>query len=70
MEEVLKQVVAGNNHIHSVMIESNLKGGSQKVPADLNELEYGVSITDGCLGWEATEKALRGTHAVLAGRSQ
>ena len=68
MEDVLKQVAAGNDHIHSVMVESNLKNGSQKVPSDLGELEYGVSITDGCLGWEGTEKTLRETHAVLACR--
>jgi 3-deoxy-7-phosphoheptulonate synthase len=70
LEDIVKQVASGHDHIHSVMLESNLKGGSQQVPADLNELEYGVSITDGCLGWETTEKALRETHAVLAGRSQ
>jgi len=70
LEDIVKQVASGNDHIHSVMLESNLKGGSQQVPADLNELEYGVSITDGCLGWETTEKALRETHAVLAGQSQ
>ena len=68
LEDVLKQVADGNNHIHSVMIESNLNAGNQKVPADLDELEYGVSITDGCLGWTATEKALRDTYAVLACR--
>jgi 3-deoxy-7-phosphoheptulonate synthase len=68
LEDIVKQVVSGNDHIHSVMLESNLKGGSQKVSADLNELEYGVSITDGCLDWAATEKALRDTHAALACR--
>jgi 3-deoxy-7-phosphoheptulonate synthase len=38
------------------------------VPANLEELEYGVSITDGCLDWATTEKALRDTHAALARR--
>ena len=68
LEDIVKQVASGNDHIHSVMLESNLKGGSQKVAADLNELEYGVSITDGCLGWAATEKALQDTHTALACR--
>ena len=31
----------------------------KKIPADLSELEYGVSVTDGCIGWEETEAALR-----------
>ena len=39
--------------------------GAQKFPAALDELEYGVSITDGCLDWETTEAALRETHAAL-----
>ena len=64
----MQQVTAGNRHIHSVMMESNLKAGNQKMPANLEELEYGVSITDGCLDWAATEKALRDTHAALASR--
>ena len=68
LEDVMQQVTAGNRHIHSVMMESNLKAGNQKMPANLEELEYGVSITDGCLDWAATEKALRDTHAALASR--
>ncbi|MDP6035485.1 MAG: 3-deoxy-7-phosphoheptulonate synthase, partial [Verrucomicrobiota bacterium] len=48
------------------MIESNLKGGSQTFPAPLENLEYGVSITDGCLDWESTEKALRQAHEAMA----
>ena len=70
LEDVMQQVTAGNRHIHSVMMESNLKAGSQKVPANLEELEYGVSITDGCLDWATTEKALRDTHAALAKPNQ
>ena len=64
----MQQVTDSNRHIHSVMMESNLKAGNQKMPANLEELEYGVSITDGCLDWAATEKALRDTHAALASR--
>jgi len=38
------------------MLESNIHAGRQNVGQALN---YGVSITDECLGWEATEAALR-----------
>ncbi|MBI3298898.1 MAG: 3-deoxy-7-phosphoheptulonate synthase [Elusimicrobia bacterium] len=41
-----------------LMVESNLKGGSQPIPkgrSPLGRLQYGVSVTDACLGWEATE---------------
>jgi len=65
LREVTAQVTAGDNHIQAVMLESNLKAGSQKFPAALEELEYGVSITDGCLDWETTEAALRETHSAL-----
>ena len=64
--EVLSQRLAGNDSIIGMMIESNLCGGNQKLSGDLATLEYGVSVTDGCLEWEATEALLRATHARLA----
>jgi 3-deoxy-7-phosphoheptulonate synthase len=42
-----------------VMIESNLHEGRQDVPEDRSKLQYGVSITDACLGWDITESLLR-----------
>lgn len=42
------------NLIKGVMVESYLVEGTQK----LSEGTYGKSITDPCLGWEATEKLL------------
>ncbi len=47
------------------MVESHLKAGNQSIPADLSQLEYGVSVTDGCIGWEETETALRGLRDKL-----
>jgi 3-deoxy-7-phosphoheptulonate synthase len=37
------------------MIESHLVDGSQKISCDMT---YGQSVTDGCLGWEKTERLL------------
>jgi len=59
MENVTNQIIEGNKSIIGLMIESNLKPGNQKITADLKELEYGVSITDACIGWEATEQSLK-----------
>lgn len=59
MENVTNQIIEGNKSIIGLMIESNLNPGNQKIPADLKELEYGVSITDACIGWEATEQSLK-----------
>lgn len=59
MENVTNQILEGNESIIGIMIESNLKAGNQKITANLDDLEYGVSITDACIDWETTEKALR-----------
>ncbi|NCN97055.1 MAG: 3-deoxy-7-phosphoheptulonate synthase [Rhodoferax sp.] len=58
LKDVVGQVVDGNRSIKGVMLESNLFEGKQKLGAPQN-LKYGVSITDACLGWEATACALR-----------
>ena len=58
-EDVLTQRVRGNSHLIGMMLESNLAEGAQKLPPDLSQLRYGVSVTDGCIGWEETERLLR-----------
>lgn len=59
LDDIADQIVNGNQSIFGVMIESNIKAGSQKVVNGHSELEYGVSITDECIGWETTEFSLR-----------
>ena len=56
---LINQRLAGNKSIMSAMIESHLFEGAQPIPKDLNELRYGVSITDPCMAWETTERILR-----------
>ncbi|HZZ30256.1 MAG TPA: 3-deoxy-7-phosphoheptulonate synthase [Pirellulales bacterium] len=63
---VADQFVEGNPAIAGVMLESNLVEGSQKVPADIKQLQYGVSITDPCIGWEETESLILAAHAKLS----
>lgn len=58
INNVAEQIVNGNKSIIGMMIESHLKGGNQKLTEDLSQLEYGVSITDGCLDWDSTVTAL------------
>lgn len=65
LASVLGQVAAGNRAICALMIESNLEAGNQKIPADLADLRYGVSITDKCVDWTTTERLLRRAHAEL-----
>lgn len=59
IQNIAEQIQAGNQSIMGMMIESHLKGGRQNLTADLSELEYGKSITDGCLDWDSTVAALR-----------
>ena len=56
-EDVAKQIKSGHNHIVGVMIESHLVEGRQDV-VDGKAETYGQSITDACLGWEATKPLL------------
>ncbi len=58
INNVGEQIQNGNKSIIGMMIESHLKGGSQKLTSDLEALEYGMSITDGCLDWDSTVTAL------------
>jgi 3-deoxy-7-phosphoheptulonate synthase len=37
-----------------MMVESNLFEGKQNIGADINNLQYGVSVTDACVGWDET----------------
>lgn len=59
MENVTNQILDGNTSIVGLMVESHLQAGSQSIPENLDELKYGVSVTDGCIDWDTTEKAIR-----------
>lgn len=59
LENITNQILEGNRSIVGLMVESNLRHGNQSIPADLSQLEYGVSVTDGCIGWDDTEQSLR-----------
>ena len=51
--DVSRQVAGGEARIMGVMIESHINPGRQDlVPG--RTLDYGVSITDACLGWQDT----------------
>ena len=65
VENVGNQIIEGSNSIVGLMIESHLKAGNQSIPSDLSQLEYGVSVTDGCIDWETTEACLRGLRDKL-----
>lgn len=64
-DAVWKQILAGNSSIAGLMIESNLNPGQQKIGGGFGEMQYGVSVTDGCIGWEETEKLIMEAYRAL-----
>ena len=70
-ESVIKQIVDGNKGIVGLMVECNLKEGNQKIPLDLTgfdptTLEYGQSVTDGCIGLETAKLMIMDSHKSLS----
>ncbi len=68
LRAVLAQIAAGNKSIIGAMLESNLHAGCQAFPQPRGRLRYGVSITDPCIDWAATEELVRAAHATLGPR--
>jgi 3-deoxy-7-phosphoheptulonate synthase len=62
---VIEQRVSGTNSLIGIMVESHLSEGNQPIPKNINDLRYGVSITDSCIGWETTERMLRWGYETL-----
>ncbi|MEW1962809.1 3-deoxy-7-phosphoheptulonate synthase [Microbacterium sp. NPDC077644] len=58
--ELGAQIGADGAAIAGVMLESNLVAGAQKldVSAGRTRLVYGQSVTDACMGWDATTASL------------
>ncbi|AVT74092.1 phospho-2-dehydro-3-deoxyheptonate aldolase [Rhodopseudomonas palustris] len=65
--DVGRQLAAGENRIIGVMIESNLVAGRQDVVPG-RPLQYGQSITDGCIDWATTETVLHELAAAVESR--
>ncbi|BCE01239.1 3-deoxy-7-phosphoheptulonate synthase [Marinicellulosiphila megalodicopiae] len=59
---VVNQIVEGNKSIIGLMVESNIGFGNQSIS---DNMEYGVSVTDGCIAWDTTEKMILDMHAKL-----
>ena len=64
-DELARQVAGGQEAVFGVMLESNLVEGRQDI-GDAASLRHGQSVTDACIGWDATVEVLE--H--LAGASR
>ncbi|NDP43428.1 MAG: 3-deoxy-7-phosphoheptulonate synthase AroG [Aromatoleum sp.] len=65
--DVATQIAGGDDRIFGVMVESHINAGRQDlVPGQ--PLEYGVSITDACISWDASVDVLKGLAAAVRQR--
>lgn len=69
-QDLCDQIANGNHAITSVMIESNLIEGAQKLQGSLADLNYGQSITDQCISWPTTENMLEEFAKAVRSRRQ
>ncbi|HYD77577.1 3-deoxy-7-phosphoheptulonate synthase [Ramlibacter sp.] len=56
--DIGRRIAASSRRISGVMVESHLEEGRQDLKPGV-PLQYGVSITDACIGWGQTEALLR-----------
>ncbi|XDZ50591.1 3-deoxy-7-phosphoheptulonate synthase [Neisseriaceae bacterium CLB008] len=66
-QSVVTQILAGNQSITGIMLESHLYAGNQPSEQPRADMKYGVSITDACIDWDTTDALLREMHAALSG---
>ena len=67
--DIARQVAGGSSAVFGVMIESNLEEGRQDLK-DPAALRYGQSITDACIGWDATLPVLSELAAAVRQRRE
>ncbi len=59
--DIAGQIAGGSRSVFGVMIESHIEAGAQKFTPgkdNIANMNYGQSITDACLGWDDSLKAL------------
>ncbi len=61
-----EQIIAGNQSIIGMMLESNIYAGKQDTEdMSKDQLRYGVSITDACIDWDTTQRVIRELHSTV-----
>lgn len=64
LEDIIQQIRDGEDRIAGVMLESNLKPGSQKIIIGETP-DPEISITDSCIGWDETEELILSAYKSL-----
>jgi len=68
LDDIITQVLAGQDCVIGAMLESNIAAGAQKFPQPLENLAWGQSITDPCIGWDETVSVMEDAYKRLAPR--
>ena len=71
VSDIASRIAAGNSQVFGVMIESHLEAGAQKFAAGKDDpaaLRHGMSITDACIGWDDSVRALETLSDAVARR--
>lgn len=66
--EIAAQVAGGSNVVAGVLLESHLFEGRQEILNGREGLNFGQSVTDGCIGWAQTTGVLDTLGAAVAQR--
>lgn len=67
IEDLCRQLSAGSRAITSVMIESNLIEGNQRL-GNGTDLVYGQSVTDACISWQTTVNVIESLATAVQAR--
>jgi 3-deoxy-7-phosphoheptulonate synthase len=65
-QSALQMRRSGISSLIGMMVESNLVEGKQNISTDHNALQYGVSVTDACVGWDETVAMLEEAYHDLS----
>ena len=68
VSRVVSQVSAGGRQVLGALIPSFLQAGAQPLLASDATRKYGMSVTEPCMGWEATLTALQSLAAAVKQR--
>lgn len=68
VQALCEQISAGSKAITSVMVESNLVEGAQKLQSSLADMTYGQSVTDQCVSWQTTENMFEAFASAVQAR--
>lgn len=65
-KDVIEQIINGETNIIGLMLESNINAGKQDLNINsINNLSYGVSITDSCISFKETEDLVKYAYEIL-----